>query len=145
MVAFSPLLISNCQFKALRENSLLTDNLKETHARKLQSNAYGTKGDQKQILFDQVKLAPSLSLIATQREMKYIQEDINFVNPNDPSNPKLFQKKKELPQDKKTDPMLDVVKTLKAGSGCNLERIVTKNISKNNKNAVSASTTKASK
>jgi len=41
IVNFKPLLISNCQFKILRENSLLTTRERQTHARTLKTNPKG--------------------------------------------------------------------------------------------------------
>ncbi len=36
-----PLLMANCQFKDLRENTLLSEGTKETHARQIQFNKHG--------------------------------------------------------------------------------------------------------
>ncbi len=43
LINFKPLPIPNCQFKILRENSLITNRERETHARKLRENNRGGK------------------------------------------------------------------------------------------------------
>jgi len=64
--------MANCQFKALRENTLNTDSLKETHARQLQVNPFGGPTGHKNIKFEQMKLLPNLTQLVPEREMENI-------------------------------------------------------------------------
>lgn len=66
--------MKNCQFKTLRENTLKSDKLKETHARQLQLNPFGGPSGLKNIKYEQVKSLPSLTNLAPQRVMEKIVE-----------------------------------------------------------------------
>ncbi len=46
MINFKPLHVANCQFKIIRENSLLSKRERETHARTIKEN---TKGGEPQV------------------------------------------------------------------------------------------------
>jgi len=63
--------MKNCQFKALRENTLLGDNLKETHARQINVNPFGMPG-QRIVKFEQMNKLSRLSQLVPIREIKKI-------------------------------------------------------------------------
>jgi len=124
VVAFSPLKVSNCQFKQMREGSLLTEKLKETHARRLQNDPYMKPGDQKQINFDQVQPVTNLSSLVSQRQMKAIQDEIVFSDPAAfPLVKGVIPKPPALPTGTKSA-IDEILPNLSAAVGCVLERIV---------------------
>jgi len=72
LILNTPLLMANCQFKTLRENTLKSDSLKETHARQLQINPYGGPTGQKNIKFEQMKALTNLNQLVPEREIQNI-------------------------------------------------------------------------
>lgn len=61
-------MIANCQFKDLRENTLLSDKTKETHARNLQINEHGGSAKIKNIKVAQLKASLNLGQLTPARQ-----------------------------------------------------------------------------
>ena len=62
-----PLVIANCQFKNLRENTLLLDMERLTHARTIQVNSHGGSNIIKNLHFEQFRFRNSLGKLAPSR------------------------------------------------------------------------------
>ena len=93
LIVNTPLEIANCQFKDLRENSLLTDRPKETHAREIQINLHGGPAVVKNVKFGQFNPKRDLHPLYP---VKYVVDDPNApIAPIDPSNPSPTPKHKK--------------------------------------------------
>ena len=55
LINFKPLLIPNCQFKILRENSLISNRERQTHARSLKDNKKGGKAQIRKVTGGSIK------------------------------------------------------------------------------------------
>lgn len=64
--------MANCQFKDLRENTLISDQTKETHARKLQTNPHGGPALIKNIKFAQFVFKHNLQQLVPVRQVHEI-------------------------------------------------------------------------
>ena len=115
LISNTPLLMANCQFKALRENTLHSDSLKETHARQIQLNPFGGLSGQKNVKFEQLKQLENLDQLVPKR----IQQKIVAANTPEPEDKIAI---KEARKEKK-EKIKKVIKELfKTNVSCDLVR-----------------------
>lgn len=67
--------MANCQFKTIRENTLKSDKIKETHARQVQLNPYGGQVGMKNIKFEMLKKLNDLNQIVPARQAQEFTDD----------------------------------------------------------------------
>jgi hypothetical protein len=110
--------MANCQFKTIRENTLKSNSVRETHARKIQLNRMGGKPGIKNIKSAQFKSMPDLSNIAPKRSIQEIEKTDNPEEDSEDSQNKI---KKEAKKVKKLKEKLDK-SIIKSNVNCNLEQ-----------------------
>ena len=98
--------MANCQFKDLRENTLLSDKTKETHARSLQTNDHGGPTRIKNIKFAQFKSTINLGQLTPVRQL----------GGNDLPKPKPILTKKQISLQKK--------EAFKTKANCDIESTI---------------------
>ena len=115
IVSLKPLNIANCQFKKLRENTLLTNRIKETHARRLPKNPF-RRGSDVQIVVNKNIKEVDIKQLVSQRDIKNIINEVKFSDPT-----------KQLTTTKIVNPIKEDEKLdLVPGKSCTLERIPNK-------------------
>ncbi len=121
LLSNTPILMANCQFKTLRENTLKSDKLKETHARQIKINAYGGPSGEKNIKFLQMKPLANLNQLVPERQIQKIIE-ASKSDASDGSNAPQGKKKTES-QIANKEKIKDATKELfKTKVSCDLER-----------------------
>ncbi len=80
--------MKNCQFKALRENTLISDHLKNTHARELKVNPFGGAAGVKNVKFLQMVGLSNLNNLVPIRQVQ------NMIKTPQKEPEKIVEKKK---------------------------------------------------
>ena len=71
--------MANCQFKTLRDNTLTTNNKRETHAREINVTPYGEKPKQKNVKFAQIKKVTHIHQIIPISSLECMLLNSNFL------------------------------------------------------------------